>query len=202
MSFPTDLILSEADQTALLEVLLSRTKPKTHPAEVHWGDANATFRAATLRSMLAYAYDVPASRVRFIDIPTNELFDLQIAAKAGRDDTKAAVQRMLGSGLRLRVTRSKVVTRALLLEITSVTLHLITPTASTRGALPMYKNGVVQVVNVSMDELASALEAVIDGSRSGPCCDAAGWYWSLLLLFGWQSRLPGAGTRCYPPVAA
>lgn len=158
-SASTGKATTQATARPLFEISLSKAAPDAKLGMTR-DRAEGWVRGASAEFLLTYTYDIPKDRLLLVSPLPDGLYNLHgvFADKEDVSTTAPVVQLAIASGLRLRVN-SKIVTRkAYVLKATEASKRLLIPLLPIDLSGHHYSNGMVRLVNGSMDDLAAAVE--------------------------------------------
>lgn len=153
---------SAATEKPLFEVTLSKTVRGAMSGGMSAGRGHISFFGWSAEALLAYAYRTTKSRLDITSTLPEEIYDLRAVWTSAIDSSsliEPLLQPAVTYGLNLRVQPKTVTRKAYVLKATEAGDKLLTPTAMTSGSnMSSFRKGKIQLVNQSMDDLASLLE--------------------------------------------
>lgn len=152
----------------LYEVSLTKAAPNMKlVGAMSAGPGRMDIYGWTAEDLLTLAYnEIPRDRIVPVNPLPEGLFSLHAVWSSAEDNDSlmtSFLQPAIGLGLNLNVQSKTVTKKAYVLKATDASKKLLLPTTMTTGSwMNKYKDGKLQVINGSMDDLAKGLESGLD----------------------------------------
>jgi len=143
----------------LFEIALSKSAPDAKFMMTSGSDHGIHIRGASADFLLDYVFQISDDRFQFAGALPAGLYDLRIRS-GNMDDSvlRPFLERAVASGLHLRFQPVTVTRSVLILKATDASKKLLVPAFATSGRMMLSNGGKIQLVNMTLDDLASALE--------------------------------------------
>jgi len=148
----------------LYQVSLSKSAPGAQE-EMSASTGRMDMVAWDAKDLIGTAYDTPQDRILHKSPLPEGHYNLHSVWSTGEDNDSLIapyLQAAIRYGLNLQIQSKTVTRKAYILKATGASAKLLTPTASTGGAMWGYWKGKLKLVNQSMDGLAASLESALE----------------------------------------